>query len=52
MAVRRFKFWIYLVSLKALQKVRGEEDRSLALQRYDYESDLVGLAAETIISDE
>lgn len=38
MAVQRSKFWIYLVSLKALQKVRGEEDRSLVLQRYDYES--------------
>lgn len=43
MAVRRSRFWIYLVSLKALQKVRGEEDRSLALQRYDFESYLVSL---------
>ena len=41
MAVRRFKSLIYLVSLKALQKVREEEDRSSALQRYDdYESSL------------
>ena len=52
MAVQRFKFWIYPVSLKALQKVKGEDDRSLALQRYDCKSDLVCLAAETIISDE
>ena len=44
MAVRRFKSWIYLVSLKVLQKVRGEEDRLLALQRYDdYEPYLASL---------
>ena len=52
MAVRRFKFWIYPASLKALQKVRGEDDRSLVLQRYDYEFELLCLAAETVIPDE